>query len=256
MTVAYDGRGFSGFAPNPGVRTVGGVLADALARVVGHPVTLACAGRTDSGVHAWGQVVSFDTGADRLDLDRLRDAVNHQVGPAVVVRHAAVAPDGFDARHSATARVYRYAVLNRAVPDPFLAATAWHVPTPLDLPAMRLGADALVGEHDFSSFCRAVKRADPPPSLVRRVVEARWEDLGDGLLRFGIEANAFCHQMVRSLVGTLVDMGRGRLRAGDMTTILRSGDRHRAGNLAPPHGLCLWLVRYDGDDGYETSATP
>jgi tRNA pseudouridine38-40 synthase len=249
MTVAYDGRGFSGFAANPGVKTVGGTLAAALERVLGHPVTLTCAGRTDAGVHAWGQVVSFDTTADGLDLDRVQDAVNRLCGPAVVVRCAGVAPDGFDARRSATARVYRYTVLNRRWGDPFLAATAWHVPTPLHLASMRLGCDPLIGEHDFSSFCRAVKGADPPASLVRRVVEARWDDLGDGLLRFEILANAFCHQMVRSLVGTLVDVGRGRLGAGDVMAILRAGDRQRAGNLAPPHGLCLWEVRYD------TSAT-
>ena len=250
LLVAYDGSGFRGFAAqdDPGVRTVAGSLAGAVERVLGHAVELTCSGRTDAGVHARGQVVTFDARAEGLDLDRLQASVNRMLGPEVVVRSAAVAPDGFDARHSATSRVYRYTVLNRPVPDPFLAATTWHVPEPLDLRAMVLACDPLIGEHDFSSFCRAPKRRDgQAASLVRRVVDARWEDVGDDLLRFTIEANAFCHQMVRSIVGTLVDAGRYRVHAGDVMGILRARDRAAARQLAPPQGLCLWEVRF-GDD--------
>jgi tRNA pseudouridine38-40 synthase len=254
LTVAYDGSGFHGFAVNPGVATVGGALTEALQRVLGHPVELTCAGRTDRGVHAWGQVVSFDAPVRHLDLADLQRAVTKLCGGAVVVREAAIAPTDFDARFSATSRVYRYTVLNRPVPDPFRPRTAWHVETPLDLHVLRLACDPLIGEHDFSSFCRAPKRArrpspdadatESPASLVRRVIDARWDDLGDGLLQFEIEANAFCHQMVRSVVGTLVEVGWGRRTAGDVSGILRARDRHAAGQLAPPHGLCLWLVRY------------
>jgi tRNA pseudouridine38-40 synthase len=244
LTVAYDGSAFHGFWPNAGVRTVGGVLIDAVERVLRHPIDLACAGRTDAGVHAHGQVVSFDAGREGLDLDRLRQSVNRLCGPEIAVREATEAPDGFDARHWATARCYRYTILNREVPDPFLAATSWHVGAPLDLPAMRLGRDPLIGEHDFSSFCRR-PRGQPTTSLTRRVLDAGWHDLGDGLLRFDIEATAFCHQMVRSVVGTLVDVGRGRLTAGDVSGIIRARDRQAAGQPAPPHGLTLWAVRYD-----------
>lgn len=245
MTVAYDGRGFSGFAVNAGVETVGGTLAAALGRSLGHPVTLTCSGRTDAGVHARGQVVSFDTPGDEIDLGALERSVNSQCGQRIVVRELATAPPTFDARRSACSRRYRYHVLNRSVADPFLSATAWWVEAPLDLAAMRLGCDPLIGSHDFAAFCRRPKGpGDGAPSLVRRVLDARWHDLGEGLLRFDIEAASFCHQMVRSIVGTLVEMGAGRRRAGEMRSILESGDRSRAGQLAPPHGLCLWEVRF------------
>jgi tRNA pseudouridine38-40 synthase len=226
---------------------VGGTLADAIARVLRHPVELTCAGRTDAGVHAWGQVVSFDAVADGFDPARLRRSVNKIVAPALSVRSVEVAEPDFDARFSATARRYRYTVLAAPVADPFLASTAWWIDKPLDLRAMRLGCDPLLGEHDFSSFCR-VPKDKPDASLVRRVIDARWdvEEHDDGdLLRFWIEANAFCHQMVRSIVGTLVDVGLGKTRAGDLTSILRAADRAAAGPVAPPHGLCLWEVRYE-----------
>jgi tRNA pseudouridine38-40 synthase len=255
LTVAYDGTGFHGFAPNDGVVTVGGTLADALSRVLRAPVELTCAGRTDAGVHAWGQVVTFDAPAERVAdeaaLVELRHAVNHLCRPAIVVREAARAAPDFDARFSARSRVYRYTVLNRPVPDPFLAATSWHVERRLDLALLRLACDPLVGSHDFASFCRAVKvkpseavEGRTPPSLVRRVQRARWDALDGEILRFEIEANAFCHQMVRSIVGTLVEVGAGRRTPGQMSEILAARDRHAAGQLAPPRGLCLWQVRY------------
>jgi len=242
MRVAYDGSGFAGFAPNPGVVTVGGTLATTLERVLRHPVTLTCAGRTDAGVHGWGQVVSFDTTLEpeALDLAAMRRSVNGLCGPAVVVRDVELAEDDFDARFSAKSRTYRYTVLNRAVPDPFLAATTWHVPAPLELGGMRLACDPFIGEHDFSSFCRKV----PDRSPVRTVLRAEWDDLGDDLLRFEITANAFCQQMVRAIVGTLIEVGQGRKHAGHIAAILRARDRAFAGALAPPHGLLLWRVDY------------
>lgn len=241
LLVAYDGSNYHGFALQPGVATVGGALAGALERHLRHTVELTCAGRTDSGVHAWGQVVTFDARAD-ADPVAIQRAVNRAVRPAIVVREAAVAAPGFDARRSATGRLYRYTVRNDPTADPFTATTAWHVAAPLDLPAMRLACDALHGEHDFSSFCR--RPPVPDASLVRIVRDARWHDLGEGMLRFDIEASAFCHQMVRSIVGTLVDVGLGKRRAGQMTTIMRARDRAKAAQPAPPHGLCLWQVRY------------
>lgn len=246
MTVAYDGSGYRGFAEQPSVPTVGGALRQAIERVLRHPVELTCAGRTDAGVHAWGQVVSFDARADRFDAGALQQALNKLCAPSIAVRAVDLAAPDFDARFSATARAYRYTVLNRPVPDPFLATTAWHVPVPLDLRAMVLGCDPFIGEHDFTSFCRVPRprAGDPTPSMVRRVLDARWDDLGDGVLRFSIEATAFCHQMVRSIVGTLVDVGRYRLHAGEVMGIVRARDRHAAGQPAPPHGLCLWSVRY------------
>jgi tRNA pseudouridine38-40 synthase len=243
LVVAYDGAAFHGFAAQPGVATVAGTLATTIERVLGHPVDLTCAGRTDAGVHGWGQVVSFDADADRFDPDKLQAAVNGLCGPAIVVREVAVAPAGFDARFDAKSRRYRYTILNRLVPDPFLAATSWHVPQPLELDRLRLACDPLIGEHDFTSFCRRPKD-QPDASLVRRVLDARWDDEGDGILRFWIESTAFCHQMVRSIVGTLVDVGLGKRTAADVGTALRGRDRSLAGPVAPPHGLVLWEVRY------------
>jgi len=254
LLVAYDGTDFHGFAETGDIPTVGLALREAIERVIGTAVELTAAGRTDAGVHAWGQVVSLDVPAG-ADLARLQRSVNRLLRPAVVVRVAEWAPEGFDARFSARWRRYRYTIFNRPVPDPFLARTAWHVPEPLDLAALRLGADPLVGEHDFSSFCRArrVREGVPAATLVRRVTDVGWETAPSGVLRFEIRANAFCHQMVRSIVGLLVDVGRGRRRAGDVLAVLRARDRAGVGNIAPPHGLCLWDVGYP--DGFGSIAS-
>jgi tRNA pseudouridine38-40 synthase len=247
LVVAYDGGGFHGFAANRGVRTVGGTLAEALHTVLGHPVELTCAGRTDKGVHARAQVVTFDAAAEQLHLASLVKSLNGLCGPDIAATDAALVPDDFDARFSATARRYRYRIVNRPAPDPFRARYAWHVPEDLSWPALVLACDALIGEHDFSAFCRRPKRRDgEEASLVRRVTEARWERADDDELRFEIEASSFCHQMVRSVVGLLVDVGRGRRHAGDVLGVIRSRDRSRTANLAPPQGLTLWTVRYPG----------
>ena len=241
LVVAYDGTDFRGFAAQPDVRTVEGVLTDALEKVLHGPVEgFACAGRTDAGVHAWGQVVTFDTEPD-LDVDSLRASVNGLLGPEVVVREATRAEPDFDARRLAKWRTYTYAVVNRPVPDPFLARYAWWVPEPVDLPALRLGADPFVGEHDFASFCR---KGPEGSTTVRRVLVSRWTGMGDGILRYDITATAFCWQMVRSIVGTLVDVGTGKIRPGDLMRVIGAHDRREAGRLAPPQGLCLWEVGY------------
>ena len=251
FTVAYDGAAFHGFATNAGVATVQGRLAEALATVLRRSaVAVTGAGRTDAGVHARGQVVSFDA-PFATDLDRLQRSLNGLCGPSLVVHTAAFAADDFDARFSAVWRHYRYTVLNTRWPDPLLAATAWHVDLPLDMAAMRLGCDAFIGEHDFSSFCRRPKPDpdgpdDRSPSMVRRVLRAEWHDAGDGRLCFDVRATAFCHQMVRALTGTLVEVGLGRRRAGELLGVLRARSRSAAGRVAPAHGLCLHEVGYPG----------
>jgi tRNA pseudouridine38-40 synthase len=256
LLVAYDGKPFRGFAvQREGVRTVAGDLAVAIAKVLGHPVDITCAGRTDAGVHAWGQVVTFDAAGTPADVDlcALQRSLNKMLAPHVAIRDAAVAAPDFDARHSALWRSYRYTVLNRPVPDPFLAGTAWHLEAPLDVRAMQLASDPLLGEHDFAAFCR---RPVPEASLVRWVLEVGWVELGHGLLRFDIRASAFCHQMVRSIVGLMVAVGQGRKRAGDVAAIVRAGQRSGAGSPAPPHGLCLWEVGYGEDSSGAVSKRP
>jgi tRNA pseudouridine38-40 synthase len=251
LTVAYDGTPFHGVAENEGVATVGGALRKSLERILGHPVVLAVAGRTDTGVHAWGQVVTFDADAARLDIDALPRALNALCRPSIVVRDAAIVGPEFHARFSATARVYRYHIFNEPFPNPFVQTTSWHVPQPLDLAAMRNAAVPFVGTHDFSTFCKRekVERADGTvPSLVREVRRAEWsrvdDRMSDGMLAFEIEASSFCRQMVRSIVGTLVDVGLGKRRAGDVPAMLRARDRTMAGQVAPPEGLVLWEVKY------------
>jgi tRNA pseudouridine38-40 synthase len=239
IDLAYDGSGFRGWAANPGVRTVQGVLEAVLATVLRHPVETAVAGRTDAGVHARGQVASFESGSD-VDTARLQRAINRMLGPEVVARSVAVAPEGFHARFSARSRCYRYEVDAGPVPDPARRWTAWHVPDPLDLEAMRRAAAGFVGEHDFASLCRAAEGR----ITVRRVLAATWDRLPDDRLHFDVAATAFCHQMVRSMVALCVDVGRSRVDAEEVPRILAARDRNAARGAAPPHGLTLWSVEY------------
>jgi len=240
LVVAYDGTDFHGFAAQRDQRTVEGVLTAALARVLRGPVDVACAGRTDSGVHAWHQVVSCPVPAD-TDVQVVAHSLNSQLAPEVVVRAAGLEDAAFDARRAAQWRAYRYTILNGDTPDPFRARYSWYVPERLDLARMRLGADPFFGEHDFSSFCR---KGPEGSTAVRRVLGSEWFDGGEGVLVYEIRATAFCWQMVRSIVGTLVDVGIGKIRPGEILGILRARDRSLAGRIAPPHGLCLWDVGY------------
>jgi tRNA pseudouridine38-40 synthase len=239
LLIAYDGTGFHGWARQPGVRTVQGALEDAVAALLDGAPRLAVAGRTDAGVHAWGQVASF-VAPRNVDPESVLAASNARLAPEVVIREARRAPDGFDARRSATSREYRYRIDVGPVPDPFVARYVWHRAGRLDAPAMRRAAGHLVGEHDFRAFCRA---PEPPAGTVRRlerlVVAARGERI-EVLVR----ANAFCQQMVRSLVGTLVRVGDGTVDPEAIPAIIAGGDRAAAGRVAPPHGLTLWQVRY------------
>lgn len=246
LTLAYDGSGFRGFSPNVAVRTVGGDLCRALETVLGTGIDMAVAGRTDAGVHARGQVVSFDAPSGTVRPMELRRSLNSLLGPSVVVREVQPAAADFDARFSARWRRYRYRLLTSEVPDPFLAATTWWMPRALDHHRMADAAHMLVGTHDFASFCRRPKNR-PDVSLVRNVTAARWsQEPGDDgrILTFEITATAFCHQMVRSIVGTLVEIGRGMRSVDTVADALTGADRALAGQLAPPCGLILWEVGY------------
>ena len=247
MTVAYHGGGFHGFAENDGVDTVAGTLVTAVETVLRHRPIITAAGRTDAGVHARGQVVTFDAPAS-TDLDALARSLNALCAPRIAVSALQWVEPGFDARASATWRRYKYTVLNTAEPDPMLVDRAWHVREPLSVALMNLACDAVMGEQDFSAFCRRPPRPEnaPEPSMKRRVTGASWSDPGDGTLVFDIRANAFCHQMVRSLVGFLVDVGRRRRPPSDMRSTLLGRSRTHGSQVAPPHGLTLWEVGYDG----------
>jgi tRNA pseudouridine38-40 synthase len=255
LLLAYDGAAFRGFADQPQVPTVAGTLRQALGRTARlvEPPALTCAGRTDAGVHARGQVVHVDLPPIPFDGVGLARALNRQLAPTVVIRSATAVDPDFDARRSATARAYRYLVWNGPAPDPLLDPLAWHVRDQLDLRAMANASDVLLGTHDFRSFCRRKPGTDPADPIERRVTRAAWSldggaevgTLGEGrLLRFEIEANAFCHQMVRALVGSLVEVGRGQGNGATLLERLRMADRHRAADPAPSKGLCLVSVTY------------
>ncbi|MYG93509.1 MAG: tRNA pseudouridine(38-40) synthase TruA [Acidimicrobiia bacterium] len=247
-TVAYDGASFHGFATNPGVRTVGGELSEALSRCLRQVIKLTCAGRTDTGVHAQGQVVSFDVCDNNTannNLTTLRNSVNKMLAPTIAIREMSQASDTFDARLDAQSRTYRYTLLNSEVHDPLLANTTWHHPRSLDITAMNEAAQHLLGEHDFSSFCRRQHSRDgTDKSRIRQLLRAQWADIGGELLQFEIEASSFCQQMVRSIVGTLIDIGTKRWPPETMSSILAAKNRSHASNLAPARGLCLWAVTY------------
>lgn len=226
------------------MRTVQGVLEDALSRLVRAPVLTTGAGRTDAGVHALGQVVSFDVPGPwpyLADLGRVRRALDRLCGPDLTVWSVVVAPDGFDARFSATARRYVYRLCDAEAMAPLWRHDTWHVGGPrLDHRAMTAGAAHLVGEHDFSAFCR---RAGDQ-HLVRRVLRIAAARPAPDLVTVAVDGQAFCHQMVRSIVATLVPVGRGRRAPDQVEAILVGRDRQAVGAIAPPHGLTLVGVDY------------
>jgi len=241
LLLAYDGTNFRGWAAqrDPAIRTVEGALTTVLSDVTGERVKLAVAGRTDAGVHARGQVASFVTASDRAP-GAIGDAINGRLAPEIVAIDVRRAPDDFHARFSASAREYRYRINVGPVPDPFDAAFVWHHASEPDLLAMRAAARHLVGEHDFTSFCRHPGPDKPTVRHLRRVTVHR----RDGRVELGFRANAFLHQMVRALTGSLVAVGEGKLDPEEIPAILAARDRSKARQMAPAHGLTLERVVY------------
>jgi tRNA pseudouridine38-40 synthase len=241
LDLAYDGTDFHGWAAqrDRAIRTVEGEVRRHLERVLHEAPRLSVAGRTDAGVHARGQVVSLETSRE-IGPHALQAALNGALAPEVVVTAASWAPDGFDARFSATARTYRYVIDRAPVADPFTARYVWHRPGALDLASMRIAGRALVGTHDFTSFCR---HPGGDRSKVRDVSLLSIRRNGDRD-EIRIRANAFLHQMVRSIVGTLVAVGEGRIDPGAIGGIVEARDRSAAGAVAPARGLTLEQVSY------------
>lgn len=235
----YDGTEYHGWQIQHGARTVQAVLEHAVAQLIGEPVRVAAAGRTDAGVHASGQVASFRT--ERvLPPDIIARALNALTPDDVSVREVEIVDDTFDVRRSARSRTYVYRIWTRRVPSPFWRHYAWHLMHPLDVAAMQGAAPLLLGEHDFTSFRAAGCDAAHP---IRRVMRSDVAVSGD-LISYTVEATAFLRHMVRNIVGTLVEVGMGRRRADDVSTLLGLRDRAAAGKTAPARGLCLTRVEY------------
>ena len=239
LDIGYDGSTFRGYARQEGERTVQGELEDALRTYLKTDPVTSVAGRTDAGVHALGQVVSFEHDAV-LDTDRTRRALSGILGPQVSVHSVRIVPDGFNARFSAKWRRYRYILDQGEDPNPLTRGFVWHVGRPLDQAAMVAASEFFVGEHDFSSFCRA----RPGTSNVRRISILELEPKGPELI-WWIQANAFCHQMVRSIVGYLYDVGRGFSEGSRTPKVIWARDRSVVATIAPAHGLTLCAVGYD-----------
>jgi tRNA pseudouridine38-40 synthase len=220
--------------------TVQGTLEEKLALLTGEKVSLLGSGRTDSGAHALGQVANFKT-KSRMEARTIQKALNSLLPPDIVIQRAEEVEEGFDARKQSKSKVYEYRILNRELRSAFDHEYAWHIPQKLDLEEMRKATRILIGEHDFSSF-RSV--GSPTQTAIRRVIRAEWKRGRDGFIRFEVEANGFLKQMVRALVGTLVEVGKGKIDSEEFEKILASKDRKMAGPTAPAHGLFLREVKY------------
>lgn len=243
LTLEYDGTEFAGFQfQGKGERTVQGTLEETLREITGEDLRVHGAGRTDSGVHATGQVAHFDTGW-AVPPERVAVAMNRYLPRDLTVRDGGEAPPGFHARFSATARVYRYTILNREAPSAMLERYALHIRKPLDLSAMREAAEELTGTHDFATFGRAHA---PDRSTVRRVHCVEVSPRG-ACIRITVHGNAFLRQQVRAFVGTLVMAGQGKLTRAGVQAIRDSRDRAQCPPVAPAQGLCLVRVDYTGD---------
>jgi len=240
LIIEYDGTNYQGWQVQPGDPTVQGTLEEKLSRLTGERIHLFGSGRTDSGVHALGQVAHFKT-QSQMDTHTIQRALNSLLPSDIMIQKVEEVGEGFHARKHSKSKVYEYRILNRKLRSVFHRGYIWHVPQKLNLAEMKKATQSLIGEHDFSAF-RTV--GSPTRTAVRRVIRAEWKKGRGGLIRFEIEANGFLKQMVRSIVGTLVEIGKGKKKASDLRKVLNSKDRKEAGPTAPYQGLFLKEVKY------------
>ena len=248
VILSYDGSDFSGWQVQPDAPTVQGTLASAIGRITGEKVLPQGSGRTDAGVHALAQVMTFVTESS-VPTENFVKALNDILPPSVRVLEVEEAAPDFHARHSARAKTYRYRIYRESICPPFLARYVWHYPYPLAEEKMRQSSEFIVGEHDFTSFAavdperRREEAAAVPLTNVRKIFSSSWERLGNELV-YTVRGSGFLHHMVRNLVGTFILVGKKTLQAEDIPRILAARSRSAAGATAPASGLYLVGVEY------------
>jgi tRNA pseudouridine38-40 synthase len=240
LLIEYDGTNYLGWQVQPEGSTLQGILEEKLSSLTGEKIDLLGSGRTDAGVHALGQVAHFKTNS-RLEAQTIQRALNSLLPSDIVIQKVEEVDEGFHARRGSKSKVYEYRILNRHLRSVFQREYVWHIPRTLNLREMKKATRSLTGEHDFSSFQSV---GSPKKTAVRKVIRADWKRSRDGLLRFEIEANGFLKQMVRAIVGTLVEVGKRKITSEQFQEILDSKDRKKAGPTAPAHGLFLKEVKY------------
>ncbi len=245
LILSYDGSEYSGWQVQPDARSVQGTLASAIGRITGEKVLPQASGRTDAGVHALAQVVTFVTESSVPTRNFVR-ALNDHLPPSVRVLEVEEAPADFHARHSARAKTYRYRIDRADICSPFLARYVWHYPYPLDENAMGQAASRVEGEHDFTSFAAVDPErgaSEMPVSNVRHIFSSNWARQAAEFI-YVVKGSGFLHHMVRNLVGTFILVGKGTLQPDDVTRILEARSRSAAGPTAPASGLYLVNVEY------------
>lgn len=239
LIVEYKGTDYSGFQKQPSQPTIQGVLEEALSRIIQEEITVIGAGRTDAGVHAKGQVVNFYLQSD-MEYGRMRWSANSLLPPDIVITEATEVNESFHARRNARSREYRYLILNRDHSSPFWNEFAYFFRKPLDIHLMREAAKVLEGEHDFSSFCAAESK---PQKCIRKIEKISiYKE--DDLVHLDIKGNAFLHNMVRIIVGTLLPVGTGEMESDKIRLTLKEKSRKSAGPTVPACGLFLMRVNY------------
>ncbi|MFA6001111.1 MAG: tRNA pseudouridine(38-40) synthase TruA [Thermoleophilia bacterium] len=245
LDIEYEGTGFAGWAKQPGLASIEGSLEQVLEQILQEKVSLSVAGRTDAGVHARGQVASFQT-SSRPDPGRLRRSANQLLPPAIAIMSAMHTPTDFDARRAALSRTYSYSVLNREYPSPFRGRYVYHYRGRLDRELLQRAGELILGRHDFTAFTPTVTEHS---YFEREITRAEWVSIdastgSEGLLEFWITSSGFLRNMVRVLVGTMLEIARGRRPLDDLGILLAGASRPSAGQTAPSKGLCLESVKY------------
>ncbi len=240
LLIEYEGTHYAGWQAQAGHPTIQGKLAEAIEKLTGSPVNLTGASRTDAGVHAWGQVANFKT-ASRIPLPGIIQALNSILPEDIVIKDAAEVPPDFDSRRNSNGKTYLYRVLNRRYPSSIMRNFTWFVYQPVDVDLMRKGAKHMIGEKDFSSFRAADSDAR---HSIREVTSIEISEKPEGMIEFEVMWTAFLRHMVRIMVGTLVTLGKGKLKPDDIKTIIEAKNREAAAMTAPPQGLFLVKVEY------------